>query len=69
MKKLVYLIFILLFTINFASCGTVSALNDLNVKELNKKEDNVTTFTLKDKEEVMQREISHRKRSTIVAQP
>jgi len=69
MKKLAYLIIVLLFTINLTSCGTVSVEKESNAKEINKKEENLTTFTLKDKEEVMQRAISHKKRSTIIAQP
>ena len=64
MKKIVYVALVLIFAISLTSCGSTVA-----VQELHKTQDEATSFTIKDKKEVMQKEIFHKRRSTIIAQP
>jgi hypothetical protein len=61
MKKLVYIVSIIIFTASFVSCGTAS--------HAVKNDADVAGYTLKNKKELMQQKILNNKSKTIIATP
>lgn len=61
MKKLIYILIILFFSVSMFSCGTT-------VMTL-QKEEKVAGYTLKNKKELMQQKILNKKQKTVIAQP
>lgn len=61
MKKLIYIVAILIFAISFTSCGTASAIKKENTE--------VASYTLKCKKELFQQKIASKKTKTVTATP
>ncbi|AVI50246.1 hypothetical protein C5O00_03310 [Pukyongia salina] len=61
MKKIIYIVAILFFSVSVVSCGTT-------VKTI-QKEEKVAGYTLKNKKELMQQKILNKKKKTVIAQP
>ena len=61
MKKLVYIVTLLIFAVSFTSCGTTSAIK--------KEQTEVAGYTLKDKKEQFQQKIASKKTKTVIATP
>ncbi len=61
MKKLVYIVAMLIFAVSFTSCGTTSTLKTENTE--------LAGYTLKDKKEQFQQKIASKKIKTVIATP
>lgn len=61
MKKFIYILSFLLFTVLFSSCGTVQSVKNLDSE--------VAGYNLKDKKEQMHRKILNKKSKSIIAVP
>lgn len=61
MKKLIYIVALLLFAISFTSCGTTSSIQKENSE--------VAGYTLKNKKELFQQKVLHKKSKTVIVTP
>ncbi len=61
MKKIIYLAVAVIFTLSVSSCGSTSAIQ--------KNDTEVAGFTLKNKKELMQQKVLHKKIKTVVVAP
>ncbi|MFT4669427.1 MAG: molybdate-binding protein [Ulvibacter sp.] len=61
MKNIIYLGIALILTVSVSSCGSVSAIQ--------KSENEVAGYTLKNKKELMQQKVLNKKVKTIIALP
>lgn len=61
MKNIIYLGFALILTISVSSCGSVASIQ--------KSENDVAGYTLKNKKELMQQKVLNKKVKTIIALP
>ena len=62
MKKFIYIITVLCFTVSLTSCGSSVAIQTDS-------ENQVLSYTLKNKKELMEQKILNKKNKTIVAIP
>jgi len=62
MKKFVYLIIVAFFMISIASCGSA-------VSAKKESQNQVAGYTLKNKKEIMEQKILHKKTKTIITKP
>ena len=62
MKKLVYVVAILIFAVSFTSCGTATSA-------IKKENTEVAGYTLKNKKEQFQQKIASKKVKTVIATP
>ena len=62
MKKFIYIVTILCFVVSLTSCGSSVAIQTDS-------EDQVLSYTLKNKKELMEQKILNKKNKTIVAIP
>ncbi len=65
MKKFVYLLFTLFLAVSFTSCG--AGCSAKSAKSKTNKE--IASYTLKNKKEIMEQQILHKKRKTIIVKP
>ena len=61
MKKIIFLAVAVIFTLSLSSCGGVSAIQ--------KSDTELIVYTLKNKKELMQQKILHKKIKTVVVAP
>ncbi len=62
MKKFNYIALTICFIVSFSSCGAGASIKD-------NQENEVISYTLKNKKELMQQKILHNKGNTIIARP
>ncbi len=62
MKKIAYIAFTIIFAVSLASCGA-----GVSAKKASQNE--VAGYTLKNKKEIMEQKILHKKSKTIIATP
>lgn len=61
MKKIVFLVLTAVFTLSICSCGSTSAIHKNNTE--------MAGYTLKNKKELMQQKVLHKKIKTVVVAP
>jgi len=61
MKKLIFIVATLVFTVSFTSCGTISSIQNQDTE--------VAGYTLKDKKEVVEQKILNKKSKTVIVIP
>ena len=61
MKKIIFIVAALVFTMSFTSCGTVSSIQNQDTE--------VAGYTLKNKMEVVEQKILNKKSKTVIAIP
>jgi len=66
MTKFVYIIFTLFLAVSLTSCGASCAAKKGKKNETKKE---VASYTLKNKKEIMEQQILHKKGKTIVVKP
>ncbi len=61
MKKTVYLVIVIILTVSVSSCGSIA--------NIQKKDNDVAGYTLKNKKELMQQKVLNKKNRTLIALP
>ena len=61
MKKIIFILAALAFTVSFTSCGTMNSIQNHDTE--------VAGYTLKDKKEVVEQKILNKKPKTVIVTP
>ncbi len=62
MKKFIYIAIVVFFSVSLTSCGSAMSAKKASENE-------VTSYTLKNKKEIMERKVLHKRSKIIIATP